>query len=120
MAMGKIPSQFKNAEQFYKDVKVQYPDCDITLTGHFLGGSLARLMSCKYKDLPSIALNSFGVDTLIKRNKNQFKNNNNIYNYIIKDDFVANTTKQVGKTVMIDQTYSENGHEMPNFVDRWA
>lgn len=120
MALGKIPSQFKNAEEFYKNVKVRHPDCDITLTGHSLGGSLAQLMSCKYKHLPSITLNAFGTDTLVRRNKEQFKNNHNIYNYIIKGDFVANSAKQIGKTVMLDQTWDVNGHEMPNFVDRWA
>lgn len=120
MAIGKLPEQFELADKFYQDVKNNNPECDITLIGHSLGGSLAQLVASKYNDVPAITLNAFGTDTIRKRNDKQFKDNHNVYNYIIKGDFVSNTSKQVGETVMLDRTYDKNKHDMPNYVDRWA
>lgn len=120
MMLGKLPEQFKLADKFYQEIKKNNPDCDITLVGHSLGGSLAQLVASKYKDVPAITLNAFGTDTIMKRNDKQFKNNNNVYNYIINGDIVSNSSKQVGETVMLDRTYVKNKHDMPNYLNRWA
>lgn len=47
MYFRKLPEQYQNANEVYQQIKQQYPNANITLTGHSLGGSLAQLVSAK-------------------------------------------------------------------------
>jgi len=45
-----IPSRFNTAENIYKEVKNKYPDYEINLTGHSLGGTTARYIGDRYNE----------------------------------------------------------------------
>lgn len=45
-----IPSRFNTAENIYKEVKNKYPDYEINLTGHSLGGTTARYVGDRYNE----------------------------------------------------------------------
>ena len=45
-----IPSRFRTAENIYKEVKEQYPNYELTLTGHSLGGKSAAYVGDRYKE----------------------------------------------------------------------
>lgn len=45
-----IPSRFHTAENIYKEVKNKYPDYEISLTGHSLGGTTARYVGDRYNE----------------------------------------------------------------------
>lgn len=45
-----IPSRFSTGEYAYKQAKERFPDYDLTLTGHSLGGSTAEYIGDKYHE----------------------------------------------------------------------
>lgn len=45
-----IPSRFNTAENIYKEVKNKYPDYEINLTGHSLGGTTARYIGDRHNE----------------------------------------------------------------------
>lgn len=45
-----IPSRFRTGENIYKEVKNKYPDYEINLTGHSLGGTTARYVGDRYNE----------------------------------------------------------------------
>ena len=45
-----IPSRFNTAENIYKEVKNKFPDYEVNLTGHSLGGTTARYIGDRYNE----------------------------------------------------------------------
>ena len=120
MLSGKLPDQFQNAVDFMEQVKAQNPNKKIVVTGHSLGGSLAELVACKEKDTTAITFNSFGIDSIVKdKAPTEFRDNKNIYNYIIEGDPVSNSSKHVGLTTRLPKT-AINNHSIANYLDMWA
>lgn len=52
--LGKIPNQYKSAENFTDDILKKYSSNRVTITGHSLGGLLSQLVSAK-----------FGIETVV-------------------------------------------------------
>lgn len=94
-----FPSQYQNANEIYRQIKQSYPNSNITVTGHSLGGSLAQLVSAK-NGCPAVTFNAYGTGDILKQAGYKNIYNMNIINYGNPDDSVFNSNKimQPGRT----------------------
>jgi len=85
-------NQFHQAEELYNAVKKQYPDAQITATGHSLGGALTQFVSARNGisgvtfSAPSVT-NLLSDDLLKKINNGEF--DKQIVNYVHPSDSVG-------------------------------
>ena len=86
MARSKIPEQTRDALDLYNKVKMEYPDKEIVLTGHSLGGSLADIVGALNGEL-AVSFNAYGVRDLC--NENAVIQEDNIVNYVNIQDAVT-------------------------------
>lgn len=100
MSRGRIPAQATEALQVYDAIKEKYPNIDITVVGHSLGGSLAQIVSA-IRGCVAVTFNAYGT-------KNMFKsgiklNEANITNYVNENDTVAmsNGENHIGQTYAV-------------------
>lgn len=116
LMMGKIPQQYSDAKSFYDIVKSTYPDKNITLTGHSLGGSLAQLVaSTAGNDVNAITFAAFGTREIIENNPEMFTDSKTTYNYISEKDVVSNSSKHIGHVCKVP-IGSFNNHSVSNYV----
>ena len=121
LAQDKIPEQFKDANEFYEQIRKENPDSIILVTGHSLGGSLAQLIASKHKDTNAVTYNAHGVDKIVnsENSEHDFSDNQNCYNYIIKGDIVSNSSKHVGLTTVLKNDKFDK-HGISNYQKIWA
>lgn len=86
MARSRIPVQTRDALDLYNRVKKEYPDKNITSTGHSLGGSLAEIVGALNGEL-AVGFNAYGVRDLF--NENAVIQEDNIVNYVNIQDAVT-------------------------------
>lgn len=86
MGLGIIPKQFKDAELIFKEIKGKYPESNIVLCGHSLGGSIAQYLSGKF-NIQGYTFNAFGTADLTKTTMD--KNSALLINYIENFDVVS-------------------------------
>ncbi len=100
MARSRIPAQTRDALDLYDKVKREYPDKDITLTGHSLGGSLAEIVGALNGEL-AVSFNAYGVRDLF--NENVVIQEENIVNYVNTQDAVTvvNGENHIGETYSV-------------------
>lgn len=85
-------NQFHQAEELYDAVKDAYPNADISLTGHSLGGGLAQYVAAR-QDLPAVTysapstLNSLSDELAAKVTNGDF--DHQIINYVHPSDSVG-------------------------------
>ncbi|OAB42329.1 lipase family protein [Paenibacillus glacialis] len=109
-------NQFTQAENLYKKVKEQYPNAEISTTGHSLGGAEAEYVAVR-NGLPSVSYNAPSIfnmlsDDLQKKSKAGEFNNTNIA-YVHPGDTVgsgpgtSSGNPHVGATVFINSTFKD-------------
>lgn len=86
MTRSRIPEQTRDALDLYNRVKKEYPDKNITSTGHSLGGSLAEIVGALNGEL-AVGFNAYGVRDLF--NENAVIQEDNIVNYVNIQDAVT-------------------------------
>lgn len=103
-----LPVQYKNANEVYKQIKQMYPNANITLTGHSLGGSLAQLISAE-NNCPAVTFNAYGTGDILNHTGYNRKNLN-IINYGNPNDviFKLNYDKQPGRTFLTNTNFNKN------------
>lgn len=101
-----IPVQTDNARRIYREIKTAYPNCDIYLTGHSLGGSLAQIVGSE-TGAETVTFSAYGTANLHGINN---KYSENITNYGNAQDFVfvANIDNQIGKTMILNSNVDAN------------
>jgi pimeloyl-ACP methyl ester carboxylesterase len=109
---GRIPnkkfkSNLRDAAAFLKYVQTQFPQANITLTGHSLGGAIAQILG-QATNLSTYAFNSPGAENLYDalrpdlRDLLQCQNPSYIsINYRILGDQVSKFGRPVGRTLTI-------------------
>ena len=99
MMKSKIPLQVTDANTLYNFVKLTYPNKNIALTGHSLGGSLADIVAGLNGDF-AVSFNAYGVGNMLD---NATINDENIINYINTQDLItmSNSTNHIGTTYSI-------------------
>ena len=98
---NEIPTQLKDAEKFYFDIKNKLgdkaKDYKIVFTGHSLGGTLAQLMGAKYGD-ETVTFNAYGAGKLKGAEINHTDNITN-YGHINDKVFNAGKGSHIGKSI---------------------
>ena len=85
MASSNMPEQAKDALETYNTIKLAYPEKEITLTGHSLGGSLADIVA-GLNGANAVTFNAYGVGNIL--NDTAF-NDKNIINYVNTQDIIT-------------------------------
>lgn len=112
MACKILPAQLQNAFTMYKQVKQEYPNAKITLTGESLGGTLAALVAAE-TGAKAVTFSAYGAKDLI----DSPKYTSNITNIGDTRDpiFMANVNQHIGNVYVIP----DNGEVyMPRILNR--
>lgn len=119
LAGNKRPEQLDPALKVYKKMIETYPNDEIIITGHSLGGSLAELVcsSPEARDhgkTRGFVFNSYGVKDNLKACGKDYQDNGNVIGAVCKSDyFVAKSANHVGKTYSVN---SEKYADIPQKV----
>lgn len=104
MARDKIPAQATDAIKVYDQVKQDYPNSDVTVTGHSLGGSLSQIVS-SVRGCDAVTFNAYGT-------KDMFKDPNNI-----KEDNIVNYVNEWdGITMVNGENHIGEIYSIPNIA----
>ncbi len=117
MYLKELPKQYKNANEVYQQIRHAYPNANITVTGHSLGGSLAQLVSAE-NGCSAVTFNAYGTNDILKNTGIYNTKDLNIINYGNINDPVFNSsyTKHPGRSFVTntelhpDKIY-EVGHQ---------
>lgn len=95
-----LPGQLKNARNVYNDYQRMYPNANIILTGHSLGGSIAQALGAE-TGVETVTFSAYGIGDTYGFT---FRYSDNIINYGNAQDgiFVSNIDYQVGKTIILN------------------
>lgn len=101
MARSRIPAQATDAISLYDAIRSEYPNANITLTGHSLGGSLSQIVSA-IRGVKAVTFNAYGVRDMFKKGT-QLKEKN-IVNYLNEQDVITmiNGQNHLGKIYSIE------------------
>ena len=101
-----LPNQIKNARQIYDIYTRDFPDANIILTGHSLGGSIAQALGAE-TGAETVTFSAYGIADI---HSPTFKYSNNITNSGNAQDsvFVGNIDAHIGKTVVLNTKIDSN------------
>lgn len=113
MYRGNIPAQATEALWVYDEIKEKYPNTDITVVGHSLGGSLAQIVSAMRGPL-AITFNAYGTKDLFKKGSKLITDN--AVNYVNEYDSIAmsNGENHIGETYAVPSSL-EGAHYIESF-----
>ena len=86
MARKNIPEQATEAIKVYDQVKQDYPNSEVTVTGHSLGGSLSQIVS-SVRGCEAVTFNAYGTKDMFENSANIKEEN--IVNYVNEMDGVT-------------------------------
>lgn len=100
MTISVAPWQKSDAISFYNKMKKDFPNSNITATGHSLGGSLAQLVGAQ-TGCSAVTFGAYGTRSLLGKD---FRYSDNIINYGDANDpvFTTKINDQIGKTYVLD------------------
>ncbi|MEK4363290.1 hypothetical protein MKX68_12570 [Paenibacillus sp. FSL M8-0212] len=108
-------NQFYQADQLYISVRKEYPQAEISTTGHSLGGALAQYVSVR-NNLSSTTYNPASIravvsdDILKKIDAGEYDKKNTAYvnpGDGVGAGFFNSSTRHAANTIMINKTYEE-------------
>jgi len=108
MLFGQLPLNFDDYFNYVEEIKKTFPDYEIMMTGHSLGGSVAQLIGAvkENENLHVYTFNAFGTKHLAKclEEKNIEVNCHaeNIKNFRVESDIVSNRTEHIGAVYTIE------------------
>ena len=118
-----IPSRFRTAENIYKEVKEQYPDYDLTLTGHSLGGTAARYVGDRYKEKAVVfSAGATPLEPFIEMKLGTKPSSAKFY-FTDTLDLISNTSRltennvRVVTTKEVNKKYLGGSHKVENYVE---
>ncbi len=96
------PPQINSAEEVYKNIRKEYPNADIVLTGHSAGGGVAAYLGAKY-GIPAITFNPIGTVELLDKN-NGYYDDSQVVNYCNPRDWTpsGNPKELFGKVYEVE------------------
>jgi len=116
MLRDRIPAQATEAIILYDQVKQDYPNSDITVTGHSLGGSLSQIVS-SVRGCEAVTFNAYGTKDMFK-DPDSIKDDN-IVNYVNEWDAIAmsNAENHIGETYAVKGENMRNPHKLETMTD---
>ena len=116
MARKNIPEQATEAIKVYDQVKQDYPNADITVTGHSLGGSLSQIVS-SVRGCEAVTFNAYGTKDMFK-DPASIKEDN-IVNYVNEWDPItmSNAENHVGETYAVKGENMRNPHKLETMTN---
>ena len=116
MARDKIPVQATEAIKVYDQVKQDYPNSDVTVTGHSLGGSLSQIVS-SVRGCDAVTFNAYGTKDMFENSANIKEEN--IVNYVNEWDPItmSNAENHVGETYAVKGENMRNPHKLETMTD---
>jgi len=116
MARDKIPAQATDAIKVYDQVKQDYPNSDVTVTGHSLGGSLSQIVS-SVRGCEAVTFNAYGTKDMFENSTNIKEEN--IVNYVNEWDPItmSNAENHVGETYAVKGENMRNPHKLETMTD---
>ena len=120
MARKNIPAQATDAIKVYDQVKQDYPNSEVTVTGHSLGGSLSQIVS-SVRGCEAVTFNAYGTKDMFK-DPASIKEDN-IVNYVNEMDGITmvNGENHVGEIYSVPNIaqdsrfsikYKDNCHQL--------
>ncbi len=104
-----LPNQYVDAQDFYEEIKKDFPNKEIVFTGHSLGGSLAQLMGNK-TGCETVTFNAYGVadftDDKYPLRPLNIRNYGNIHDVT----FNLNIDNQLGETYVIRENNKNDNY----------
>ena len=109
MAKDCLPAQTVDAEKFYQETKDAFPNQNIILTGHSLGGSLAQIIGSE-TGAQTVTFNAFGTGGIVQ----DPTYTDNITNYGNPNDpvFLSNVDNQIGNTYLTNVSDTQNNGDL--------
>jgi predicted esterase YcpF (UPF0227 family) len=116
MARNKIPAQATDAIKVYDQVKQDYPNSDVTVTGHSLGGSLSQIVS-SVRGCDAVTFNAYGTKDMFENSANIKEEN--IVNYVNEWDPITMSSAEnhVGETYAVKGENLRNPHKLETMTD---
>jgi len=115
-----FPSRFRTSEKIFKQVKEAYPDYDLTLTGHSLGGTVARYLGDRYSEKAVVfSAGATPLEPLINKYLNVKPSTAKFYltNTL---DVISNTSRLTEKNVVSvkqkSKKYLTGSHDIMNYL----
>ena len=118
-----ITPRYRKSDKKVLELKDQYSDYDITLTGHSLGGTIARELAIKH-NIPAHIFNHGNTAAHIKRSHQQYFSNilakdkrKLLNNYIVMGDVISNSSL-LDRTMtnhIYDKKENHSAHALDNF-----
>ena len=102
-----LPNQYVDAQDFYEEIKKDFPNKEIVFTGHSLGGSLAQLIGNK-TGCETVTFNAYGVADFADNIYSSRPLNIRNYGNINDTTFNLNIDNQLGKTYIIQKNNQED------------
>lgn len=116
MMAGRTPEQLDNAVAFVERVRQQFPDAQIIVTGHSLGGSLTEMVSSKFDDVVGFTFDAVGTKGIVDATGGALRDNHNTVNYIVHGDVLSNADAHVGQTVVVSNISKGNERLSPHAI----
>ena len=118
-----VPSRFRTGENVYKQVKEQYPNYEIYLTGHSLGGTVARYIGDRYSEKAVVfSAGATPLEPLIEK-KLGTKSSTAKFYFTDTFDLLSNTSKftekniRIVKTKEVNKKYFTGSHKVENYLE---
>ena len=120
-----VPSRFRTGENVYKQVKEQYPDYELNLTGFSLGGTVARYLADRYKEKAVVfSPGATPLEPLIEKTLGTKPSNTTKFYITDTLDLISNTVRLTENNVNIIKTKDVNkksltgSHSMDNYLPK--
>jgi predicted esterase YcpF (UPF0227 family) len=118
-----VPSRFRTGENVFKKVKEQYPDYEVNLTGHSLGGTVARYIGDRYNEKAVVfSAGASPLEPYIEKKLGTAPSTAKFY-FTDTFDLLSNTSKftekniRIVKTKDVNKKYFTGSHDPSNYLE---